>query len=668
MAKTVFQSQLEDSEAFRPLMGRSSRTFATESVFRGMPDGTAEAAMNDIEEAAEGLDDRDFAQAMESLQRGDADLDNPDSAEAIVMLTGYPSLLVRNGDFDAHEDSVWGGRLDPHRSAIKRVIASVARVEFKQQGRDQMIGTCWMVADDIMITNRHVAKIFSQMRGGRWELRPGVDVRADFAEELGSREALEYLIGSIVSIEAEPGIDMALVKLGRAAGRQLNLQPIPLGDDPSRVEYVGVVGYPAKDPRNPQDAMTRYFGDSFEVKRLAPGKVMNANHAANVFTHDATTLGGNSGSVVFDVATGNAVGLHFAGNAQLQNYAAKAEAIKKVLVTRSVRVIAPNFTGRTAGGRGNLDDEARVSADSFRDRTGYDPSFLGDDDLKVPLPVLSPNQASHAVKTKTGEREIKYRHFSVVMSKPRRLAFLTAVNIDGNTSQNPPRPRKFALDPRVATEDQVGEDMYFSNDLDRGHLVRRRDPCWGSAADSSQANVDSMFFPNIAPQHKDLNQKIWSELEDHILGFVDARDLKVSVFTGCIFREDDPAQQRTGIKVPMAYWKVVASIAREPNRRGGGRDARRLQTQAFILSQEHLVKPSDLEHIFGKGLETYQVTLEELERLTGMDFHKLRAADTFGMSPDESVEAAEESTLEAAGDPAQNRHYRPLGKLSDIKL
>ena len=73
-----------------------------------------------------------------------------------------------------------------------------------------------------------------------------------------------------------------------------------------------------------------------------------------------------------------------------------------------------------------------------------------------------------------------------------------------------------------------------NNDLDRGHLVRRLDPCWGSAATARQANRDSNFFTNIGPQHKNLNQKLWLDLEDHILSNTDDENARVSVFVGCV--------------------------------------------------------------------------------------------------------------------------------------
>ncbi|NNF77094.1 MAG: DNA/RNA non-specific endonuclease, partial [Rhizobiales bacterium] len=189
--------------------------------------------------------------------------------------------------------------------------------------------------------------------------------------------------------------------------------------------------------------------------------------------------------------------------------------------------------------------------------------------------------------------------------------------------------------------------------LDRGHLIRRLDPCWGSREEAEQANRDSMYFPNIAPQHKDLNQKVWLDLEDHILGLTDDRNAKVSVFVGCLFDENDPPHKSTGIRVPMGFWKVVASLG------SCGRGSRRrasLQAQAFVLRQDHLVRDSDLEIVFGSGFETFQLPVEELERMTGLDFHRLRHADTLRVD-DEMREAMVAETV------SSERPYAPVSDL-----
>jgi endonuclease G len=252
-----------------------------------------------------------------------------------------------------------------------------------------------------------------------------------------------------------------------------------------------------------------------------------------------------------------------------------------------------------------------------------------------------------------------------VVREDRRLAYFCAANIDGESLRRPRRPRSFRLDPRLHDDQQAGEELYARNDLDRGHLIRRLDPVWGAKEEADQANRDTMFFPNIAPQHKDLNQKIWLELEEHILDLTDERDARVSVFVGCLFGDEDPPHQKTGIKVPMGFWKIVASAGRT---RRGRRAGRVLQAQAFVLFQEHLVKKSDLEIIFGTGFGVHQVTVEHLERLCGLDFHVLRDADTFALTPDMRERTREEAIRTEAPVAPRDMVFKRLDSVEDMVI
>ena len=665
--KSVFQSQLEDKEAFAFVGRRGAVEAAAEAIGAGLPEGVAAGRAPELEGAARTVRSADLESALENLQAGQTNLDAPDPAEAIIMLTGYPSLLVKQNDFDTSQHGPWQARLDPHRARIKSIIRSVGRVELTGHPQYTWVGTCWLIEDNVLITNRHVAKVFALLREREWQIMPGVEARVDFAEELGSTRALEYMIGSIIHMEEHADIDMAVMKLARHSASQLGMTPVPLDTRHEAAEYIGVVGYPADDLRNnPLDAFNRYFQGQFGVKRFAPGRIKDPNHNRDQFTHNCTTLGGNSGSVVFNVASGGAIGLHFGGNAQLQNYAVKATTIASALARQNIRIQplrAPASGRQRPGG-----EEREARAQDFRGRNGYGADFLGGQALSVAMPIVGPQMVDQVARTRAGALALDYRNFSVVLNKMRRLAICTAVNIDGSSSRNPRRARSFKLDPRMDADHQTGEAIYGDNDLDRGHLVRRLDPCWGSEEQASEANTDSMFFPNIAPQHKDLNQKIWNDLEDHVLGTVDERDLRVSAFTGCVFKETDPEQRQTGIKVPMAFWKVIASLSRGHGFRRGRNGEPRLQAQAFVLSHAHLVKPGDLEFVFGKGLETFQVTVEQLERMTGLDFHKLKTADTFGVSPELRDSFAAESTPGAAIDIERNLHFRPLHSLEDIMM
>jgi endonuclease G, mitochondrial len=648
--KSVFQSQLEDVEVLKNLKRSGVLHEAATAVVREMPEGMAAAARPGP---------GNLERAIENIRAGSINPMQPDLAEAIVMLHGYPSLLIANGDYAEPLDEVWRKRLNPNRAAIKGVIGCTARVELKNHPSGMSwLGTAWLVDDDVMVTNRHVAQEFAELRQDGPQIMKQVEVNVDFAEEFGSTRALEYFVSSIVYIEPpDSEVDVAILRLAKGAASELGLRPVALNTKLSATEFLGVVGYPAKSPIfYPGNAMDRIFGGQYNVKRLAPGKIMNADYSSAVFTHNATTLGGNSGSAIHDIATGCIIGLHFAGSAQTQNYAVKAEHVANRLSRKS---IGWRPCGGVSGGDG--EEAERRRRETFDDRDGYNTEFIGAGVLSVPLPILNALQEPKAAIV-DGSMAIKYRHFSVVLNKERRLAFYGAVNIDGDDLRKPRRPKGFTIDPRLEEDLQTGEAMYRDNDIDRGHLVRRLDPVWGSKEDADQANRDSMFFPNIAPQHKDLNQKIWNDLEDHILTTVDEANVKITVFVGCLFSDNDPVQKPTGIRVPMEFWKVVASAAR-PGR--GRRSENRLQAQAFIMSQRDLITPGDLEIVFGSGFETYQVTIEHLERLTGLDFHKLKDADTFAVPDPEREEMVRESAGAKPG-LARSRHMKPLKSVDDI--
>ena len=138
---------------------------------------------------------------------------------------------------------------------------------------------------------------------------------------------------------------------------------------------------------------------------------------------------------------------------------------------------------------------------AYEDRTGFDVDFLA---VPVPLPVLDPDIAEDAaIPTGAGDDPVlRYHHFSVVLSRSRRLARWTAVNLDGRRRYVVDRSGdSWVLDPRLPAGAQVGEALYADNDLDRGHLVRRQDPVWGDTLEEAlAANDDTFHFTNCAPQ------------------------------------------------------------------------------------------------------------------------------------------------------------------------
>jgi endonuclease G len=304
-------------------------------------------------------------------------------------------------------------------------------------------------------------------------------------------------------------------------------------------------------------------------------------------------------------------------------------------------------------GRGTAVDLARdavaeaVTIDpDYASREGYDGTFLGaTDDLLVDLPKLSPAMRAR-VATIPDERGeggyvLRYHHYSVVMNRDRRLAYFTAVNIDGTQSRQPKRESdRWFIDPRIPEDDQTGEAVYADNDLDRGHLVRRLDPAWGSDEQAKVANDDTFHFTNCTPQHRDFNQNrtTWAGLENYILENADNRDLRVCVFTGPVLADDDDLYR--GVQLPRQFWKVVTMVKRDGT----------LSATGYLLSQEDLLKGLELDPDFSYGAyRTFQVPISHIEALTGL-----------------SIGVAEHDPLLA--DEAEAATFREIGSREDIVL
>lgn len=256
-------------------------------------------------------------------------------------------------------------------------------------------------------------------------------------------------------------------------------------------------------------------------------------------------------------------------------------------------------------------------------REGYDPDFLGTGEHSVALPQL-PDElvqkaATNSLATEEPRYVLPYHHFSVVQNKERRLAFYTAVNIDGSLSRRVKREHdRWYFDPRVPREEQTGDQVYAKNDLDLGHLVRRLDPAWGDTAAAKRANDDTFHYTNCTPQHKDFNQNktTWAGLEDYLLEHASNLHFKVSVFTGPVLADDD--DQYRDIQLPRQFWKTVAMVKTDG----------KLSGTAYLLSQEALIEGIKAREPFSYGAYgTYQVPVSRIEEVTALSFGALHNAD-----------------------------------------
>ena len=276
-----------------------------------------------------------------------------------------------------------------------------------------------------------------------------------------------------------------------------------------------------------------------------------------------------------------------------------------------------NSGGKQADDVGGPERGGRVKDDPvsmFPGREGYKSDFLG---IDYPMPTLDgsiKDQAAHLLNH-PDEIELKYNHFSVVQNAERRQCFFTACNIDGNQSQNIKRSGEWVLDGRIARSAQLGNEAYADNNIDKGHMVRRLDPAWGSSA--SLASTDTFVYTNSAMQHADCNQKEWLNLENHVLK--SAQGQKMTVLTGPVFSDDDRVFDNHGridppTKIPEKFWKVVVWKDGKTNQ---------LKTCAFVMSQSDILDQDG--DLFKGGFKPgyfsiYQVPMTKLEDMTKLHF------------------------------------------------
>jgi len=509
-------------------------------------------------------------------------------------------------------------------------------------------GTGWVISEEgastrVIATNRHVAKIVAEraddgsgifLRSPVSGLRYGAEI--DFKEEVGSNpgDAKPIEVTEVVYLADDTSPDVTLLRI---SGDGLP-SALPLADAEAEEGLrVALIGYPAYDPRNDPGDQARYFKDLFEVKRFAPGFVMQGLRGRKALTHDCTSLGGNSGSPLLSLEDGTVVGLHYSGLYGVANSAVGVGTLRR-LAAGERPVLAAGFEAASEAHPEAAADGSHA-AGFFDGRAGYEPEFLGDG-LAAPWPVMpaSLEQALAHPSDEVGDSpfELRYTHFGVKYHLVRRQPLMTAVNIDG---EHPVRIKragdKWFLDERIPVAAQLTKDDYADPEIDRGHMVRREDPNWDTAATgvgdvtalAKLANDDTFHYTNAAVQHSRLNQgkQLWQGLENYILDSARTEGFRACVFTGPILRPDDP-KLPNGVAIPQEFWKLVVMPAA-----GGAK----LHATAYLLSQGDLIrelleKRSRVEAVEGFVLgayRTFQVSVADLAFATGLDLSAYVAAD-----------------------------------------
>ena len=350
--------------------------------------------------------------------------------EAIVMRQNRPVVFVRGNSYDDLGEpwsSLNGADVKARLSALFPLIG---RIELPTSPILPYAGTGFVVGNGLVATNRHVAQIFSQGLGLTIRFRAG-DAAIDFKRQVDTAEDDRSAYFNVRGVEMiHPYWDMALLRVdGLPTNEMLRLSVRSPEELINR--NIVAVGYPARDDRSDLALQDKIFSGIYNVKRLQPGvarasvNVQSFENLVNAMTHDASTLGGNSGSAIIDVGTGEVVSLHFAGEYLKANYA-----VPMYELARDPR-IAPklNFDGSVAATR-DFDPAWRAAkAESFAITPPADrPSVAGGVPLQSPPPQSPATPSDAAVATWTIPLNI-----SVSVGRPSRPSAQIQYNAGART-------------------------------------------------------------------------------------------------------------------------------------------------------------------------------------------------------------------------------------------
>lgn len=156
---------------------------------------------------------------------------------------------------------------------------------------------------------------------------------------------------------------------------------------------------------------------------------------------------------------------------------------------------------------------------------------------------------------------------------------------------------QFIPDKKVDGNSALSTD-YSNSGYDRGHMVPA-----GDFKCCQDLMNETFYMSNICPQVPDFNRGIWENIESRIRGWA-VRDEELFVVTGPVLTKGMKTIGRyNNVAVPESFYKIVLYYEAS--------NPKKARAIAFLLPNEAL---------FGKRMNSYVVPIDEVERVTGLDF------------------------------------------------
>jgi len=214
-------------------------------------------------------------------------------------------------------------------------------------------------------------------------------------------------------------------------------------------------------------------------------------------------------------------------------------------------------------------------------------------DSLIRQPILKSLISCENPYLKSGEL-ITHTYYELQYSEEHEQAYWVAyVLYPDLLIKNAARKNRFIEDNQVKTGSASLTD-YKGSGFDRGHMAPA-----GAMVVNQTAMNESFYMSNMSPQHPSFNRGVWKRLESKVKTWAKDSD-SLFVVTGPILNLIEKTIGDNHVSVPKQFYKVLVRFK-----------DKEISGIAFLLKNEKSKK----------HLNTFAVTIDSIEELTGIDFN-----------------------------------------------
>lgn len=171
---------------------------------------------------------------------------------------------------------------------------------------------------------------------------------------------------------------------------------------------------------------------------------------------------------------------------------------------------------------------------------------------------------------------------------------------DADLASRVRRSGDFREDPAIPPEHRVRPSDYRRTGYDKGHMAPAAD-----MARTAKTMSESFYMSNMSPQRPECNRRTWRELEELVRKWA-AEFGELDVVTGPVLTggEEVIGRAECPVSVPVSYYKAVYAPSAG-------------EMIAFVVPNS----------VSTNGPAAFAVSIDEVERLTGLDIFRDDAAE-----------------------------------------